>query len=158
MGRVCEQPNCPEQPSNGIEGSRRRQFCSRHAIEGMVDICSKHPSFGVKRSGRRQFCARHAADGMVDVSSKRCRQEGCSKYPSFGVKGSGRRQEGCSKYPSFGVKGSGKRMFCSRHAEDGMMDIANKRCTQGLPEGCELWRGRHRETRILLRTCVRGNG
>ncbi|CAN0479816.1 unnamed protein product, partial [Ectocarpus sp. 12 AP-2014] len=67
MGRVCEQPNCLKQASYGIEGSRRRQFCSRHAVEGMVDVCSnrcrhegcsKHPSFGVKRSGRRQFCAR----------------------------------------------------------------------------------------------------
>ncbi|CAM9492038.1 unnamed protein product, partial [Ectocarpus fasciculatus] len=77
MGRVCEQPNCLKQASYGIKGSRRRQFCSRHAADGMVDVCSKicrqegcskYPSFGIEGSRKRQFCARHSADGMVDVS------------------------------------------------------------------------------------------
>ncbi|CAN0126056.1 unnamed protein product [Ectocarpus fasciculatus] len=34
MGRICEQPSCFKQASYGIDGSRRRQFCSRHAADG----------------------------------------------------------------------------------------------------------------------------
>ncbi|CAN0342976.1 unnamed protein product, partial [Hapterophycus canaliculatus] len=41
----------------------------------------------------------------------------------------------CSTVPSFNHEGSKVGMYCSRHAEDGMVDVQNKRCAH--PGGCE---------------------
>ncbi|CAN0352711.1 unnamed protein product, partial [Pylaiella littoralis] len=76
--------------------------------------CTKYPSYGVAGIKRREFCFGHAKDGMVDVCSKRCNHRGCTKRPSFIVAGT------CNKTAG----------FCSRHAEDGMVD---KKCTH---RGC----------------------
>ncbi len=40
---------------------------------------------------------------------------------------------GCTKRASFGVEGTKKVEFCKDHAQDGMVDLVNKRCAR---QGC----------------------
>ncbi|CAN0431194.1 unnamed protein product, partial [Hapterophycus canaliculatus] len=54
----------------------------------------------------------------VDVRNKRC------AHP-----------RGCEKRPTFNHKGSKAAMYCSRHAEDCMVNVLTKRCAH--PGGCE---------------------
>ena len=37
----------------------------------------------------------------------------------------------CQTSATFNVKGSKKPVFCKQHAEDGMVDARNKRCSKG---------------------------
>lgn len=53
---------------------------------------------------------------MVGVIHKRCEEEDCERQPNYGM------------------KGSRKARFCSRHAEEDMVDVRHKRCIR---EGCD---------------------
>ena len=79
-------------PSYGVAGSKKAEYCAQHALEGMVHVrskkcagdgCSKQPSYGVAGSKKAEYCAQHALEGMVDVYSKRCAGDGCSKQPQL---------------------------------------------------------------------------
>ena len=114
---------CTKPPIYDPSGSKKREFCSEHKIDGMKDVvskrcghtagCTKPPTFGVAGSKKREFCSEHKKDkdGMVDVVSKRCTHTGFAKPLIYG--------------PS----GSKKREFCSEHKKDGMVDAVSKRCT-----------------------------
>ena len=52
-----------------------------------AERCGKQPSFGVAGTKRAEYCAQHALEGMVDVKGRKCRTEGCGTQPSFGVAG-----------------------------------------------------------------------
>ena len=163
MGKKCGHPECTTRPSNGIAGSKKPEFCSRHAQDGMVNIyskrcghegCTTQSNYGVAGSKKPEFCGRHAQDGMVNVYGKRCVQEGCTTQPRFGVAGSKKPefcsrhaqdgmidvsskrcgQEGCTTQPKYGIAGSKKPEFCSRHAQDEMVNIYSKKICGH--EGC----------------------
>lgn len=160
--KECEYLGCFVQPSFGVPGSNKREFCSLHALEGMRNIgskkcarqgCFKSPTYGVKDSRKRDFCAQHAVQGMVDLSTRKCGSPGCSKCATYGTKGSRKRQycaqhaldgmvdiyrktcafSGCPTRPTYGTVGSRKREFCSRHAPIGMINVDTPRCAQA---GC----------------------
>lgn len=69
----CHREGCTTWSSYGAEGTKKREFCRRHAGHGMVDVvskmcehtgCMKQATFGVW--GRtRKFCAGHATEGTV---------------------------------------------------------------------------------------------
>ncbi|CAN0413843.1 unnamed protein product, partial [Ascophyllum nodosum] len=71
----------------GLPGSKKGEFCSKHASRRMVNVknkkcnhreCSKHPSYGDAQSGKVEYCAEHASEGMVYVRGmKRCSHRGC---------------------------------------------------------------------------------
>eukprot|EP00752_Nemacystus_decipiens_P017620 g15791.t1 len=114
-GKMCAHPKCSKNPSFGVAGTKRREFCSEHAEIGMVNIygpcrcahpgCCKYPSFGTAGTKKAEFCREHAKVGMVNLHSKKCAHPKCSKYPSFGVAGTKRRE------------------FCAGHAKDGMVPV-----------------------------------
>ena len=104
----------------GHEGTKKGQFCSQHAEEGMVDVlhkrcshdgCTKRPIFGHEGTKKAQFCSQHAEEGMMDVHNRRCSHDGCTKQPIFGHESTKKAQ------------------FCGQHAEEGMVDVHNKRCS-----------------------------
>ena len=117
--RYCwHEDGCTNQTSYGVGGSKKPEFCAKHAKEGMIDVIRKkccHPgcttvaSYGFGGKKKPEFCSKHAKEGMVNVVSKRCSHPGCATQPSFGVDG--------SKKPE----------FCSKHAKDGMVGVMNKR-------------------------------
>ena len=39
--RSCAYRGCPKQPSYGMEDTKAAEFCSQHAVEGMVDVKRK---------------------------------------------------------------------------------------------------------------------
>ncbi|CAM9294248.1 unnamed protein product, partial [Sphacelaria rigidula] len=66
------------------------------------ESCPKQPSFGVVGSKKTEFCCKHAGAGMVDVRSNKCGYEGCFTEPSHGVVGS-KKAELCSKHAMAGM-------------------------------------------------------
>ena len=75
----CLHHGCSKQPSFGLDGSYKREFCCEHKRDGMINIaskrclhhaCSRVPSYGVDGSSKREFCSEHKRDGMVDLKSK----------------------------------------------------------------------------------------
>ncbi|CAM9254294.1 unnamed protein product, partial [Ectocarpus sp. 8 AP-2014] len=117
--RSCQEHGCTTLPSFGNIGSKKAEYYSQHANEGMVNVvckkcghpgCMKWPSYGKTGSKKADFCKRHAKQGMVDDVSKKCGHPGCMKRPSFGE------------------DGSKKADFCCQHARNGMVDVMHKRC------------------------------
>jgi len=62
-----------------VDGSNKREFCSEHKRDGMVDLihkrcghhgCSRQPSFGVDDSKKPEFCSEHKRDGMIAVRNE----------------------------------------------------------------------------------------
>ncbi|CAM9925660.1 unnamed protein product [Ectocarpus fasciculatus] len=109
--RCCQEHGCTTRPSYGKAGSKKAEFCSQHAMPGMIHVfckkcghpgCMKHPSYGKAGSKKPEFCAQHAQKGMVDVVSKRCSHPGCTKVPSYGKSGS-KKAEVCAQHSKAGM-------------------------------------------------------
>ncbi|CAM9137846.1 unnamed protein product [Scytosiphon promiscuus] len=126
MVRTCGHEGCLKQPTFGIDGSKKKEFCSPHAKEGMVNIhtrrcrklgCMKSPGYGVAGTRVALYCRRHAeGTDMVAVRKKTCADPECTKSAIFGAAGTKNGQ------------------YCSTHREAGMVDVVSKRC--GHPGGC----------------------
>ncbi|CAN0506083.1 unnamed protein product [Ectocarpus sp. 12 AP-2014] len=124
----CGHAKCTKRPTYGVAGSKKREFCSQHARDGMVNVnnkrciqpnCTTIPSFAAVGSKKAEFCSQHAREGMVDVRSRRCSQRGCNTQPSLGEAG------GSSKIPG----------ACKAHASETMVGLRSKRCAR---RGCTL--------------------
>ncbi|CAM9179223.1 unnamed protein product, partial [Ectocarpus sp. 12 AP-2014] len=83
--RSCQEHGCTTQPSFGNIGSKKAEYCKRHAKKGMVNVvnmrcshpgCTTQPSFG-NIGSKKEFCCQHAKKDMVNVCSKRCGHPGC---------------------------------------------------------------------------------
>ena len=93
---MCITEGCGKRASFGVAGTKRPEYCTQNAPDGMVDVSSrmcstegygKRVSFGVAGTKRPEYCTQHALDGMVHVREIKCITEGCGKEPSFGVVG-----------------------------------------------------------------------
>ena len=113
-GGAATLTGCTKHPNFGVPGSKKKEFCSEHQTDGMVNVvsrrcghpgCTKRPSFGVAGSKKREFCSEHKKGGMVDVHSRRCGHIGCTTHPSYGVASSGTTR------------------YCLQHAEEGMINL-----------------------------------
>lgn len=68
---------------------------------------------------------------MIHVVQKMCSHDGFSKWPSYALEGSGK---GPVSFAHGNVKkGSTKTKFCAQHAAEGIMHVANRRCSH---DGC----------------------
>ncbi|CAN0378521.1 unnamed protein product, partial [Ectocarpus fasciculatus] len=158
----CAEDNCETRATFGEPGSGRRQFCSKHAPKGMVNLerkkcsvddCPMPPTYWHEGNRKRRFCARHAEDGMVKLDKKLCPVKGCFTSASYGVMGKkrkfcavhaergmvsigGRRcaEGGCGKRANYGIAGTNKREFCAGHAAKGMVNINNQSRRGGSPQ------------------------
>ena len=122
--KKCAHGACYTRPNYGVAGSTKREYCTEHAAEGMVNVvakmcasdkCRKQPSYGVTGTVKPRYCAAHALEGMVNIVRKRCAQNGCFKLPSYGV------------------TETKKREYCAEHAAEGMVHVASKERTN---DGC----------------------
>ncbi|CAM9749683.1 unnamed protein product [Sphacelaria rigidula] len=154
MHKKCGYEGCSTHPSYGVAGSKRAEFCSKHARAEMVNVvqqkcgyegCSTRPSYGVAGSNRAEFCFKHARTAMVNVVTRRYSYGGCCTHPSYGIAGSKRAEfcskharaemvnvenkkcgyEGCFTRPSYGVAGSTRAEFCSKHTRAGMVNVVS---------------------------------
>lgn len=71
----CSHSGCKTIPYFGMVGSKKQEFCARHAKPGMIDVihkrcdhqgCNTRPHFGMA-GGKAEFCRRHAKQSMVNV-------------------------------------------------------------------------------------------
>lgn len=159
--KMCGHPGCRKQPCMGVAGSKKREFCVKHAPEGMVSLrfkqckysgCPKQPTRGLPGSKKAEYCAAHAPEGMVNSRDRSCRFEGCIRGAVFGVPGTRKplcctqhseegmvnvisalcKSEGCDIVASYGLAGS-KREYCAKHARKGMINLRYKKCSH---KGC----------------------
>lgn len=94
--RPCAHQGCSSGASFGVAGTKKREFCSAHALPGMITFttkcasngCQVLPVFGVSGSGRLEFCSVHAAASMVNLNRKVCTHSECARmrYPRRGWK------------------------------------------------------------------------
>lgn len=64
---------------------------------------------------------------MIDVLHTKCSFSRCTTESSYGVDGG--RAEVCSKHAGQGVVSTSRvRQFYLKHAKDGMVNVASKRC------------------------------
>lgn len=96
VSKRCNLKGCNTLASYGSPGTRKREFCVRHAQLGMVDVvnkrcghkeCQKYPTFGYIHSNNREFCTDHAKEGMVNIVGKRCARPGCTNRATCGRHG-----------------------------------------------------------------------
>ena len=73
----------------------KRRLCSDGS-------CLKRPSYGEAGSKKAEFCSKHARTEMGNVVNKKRGYEGCSTLPSGGVATS-RRAEAFYKHPTAGM-------------------------------------------------------
>ena len=161
--RCSHHDGCTRIACYGMAGSKKAEFCFKHATKGMINLttkkcghpgCNTGPRFGIAGTKEVKFCARHAKEGMINVTGKRCGHPECTTRANFGMAGSKEydfcarhAKKGminivskrcdhseCSTLASFGMAGSKKREFCSKHAKEGMINVTTKRC--GSP-GCK---------------------
>ena len=119
--RECKSDTCKTQPNFGVQGSRRPEFCKKHAKPGMVNVnkprcteplCDTAPSFNLPGCETAIKCKAHKKAGMVDVAHKnKCH------HPA-----------GCETLPSFNLRGETKPVACRKHASPDMVDVVSRRC------------------------------
>lgn len=123
VSKECNVDGCSTRAHYGVAGSKKREFCSKHALEGMVSLshrkcasdgCCTTASFGVPGSKKMEFCFKHALEGMVNLKQTTCMREGCRNGARCGLPGE-------------------KKMFCKRHALQGMVSATRRICEH---EGC----------------------
>eukprot|EP00903_Cladosiphon_okamuranus_P008669 g8308.t1 len=143
---------CSTKASFAMAGSKKGEFCFKHAKEGMKKVVSKKcshrrcnmgPLFGNIGSRKAEFCFKHAKKGMINMKERLCRHPECTTQPIFGMAGTKKREfclkhrkqgmvnvaskkcghPGCIKQPHFGMATTRKREFCGEHAKEGMENL-----------------------------------
>ncbi len=160
---MCKNKGCKTIPTFNVEGNSTSLYCSKHKLEGMVDVknktcihegCKTEPVYNVEGNPTRLYCSKHKLEGMVDVKSKTCIYEGCKTLPVYNVEGNPTGlycfthklegmvnvksktciHEGCKTQPTFNVEGNSTGLYCFTHKLEGMVDVKNKTC---IYEGCK---------------------
>ena len=129
MKEKCEYPGCWKCPGYTFPWEKLRRCCSQHRIQGMIRIdqnCCEHPrcwvsaTFNYPGEESGSWCSQHKKKGMVKVGVKSLkpympkvgvRDKRCCEYPD------------CTKRPSFNYRGEKLRRFCSKHKEEGMVNL-----------------------------------
>ncbi len=160
ISKKCEFEKCEITPIFGFEGGECR-FCSKHKLEGMLNIrdkkckfesCKTQPIYGFKDEGVK-FCAKHRLEGMINMRSKKCEFEKCEVLASFGsqwqkhtrclkhklegmsiVRSKKCEFYNCNIQPCYGFR-ENKARFCNKHKLEGMIDVKSKKCITYL---CDL--------------------
>ncbi|CAN0455674.1 unnamed protein product [Ectocarpus sp. 12 AP-2014] len=153
--KTCAHPACEKTPSYGAPDSKKREYCARHAPDGMRIVCNKKcispnctksARYGEDGSQSRNFCGHHAHESMTSWWTKRCGHQEGRATPSFGVVGSKTGefcprhakkdmvdirpriacvQAGCLRPALFGIVGNVTATFCRCHVKDGTVQASN---------------------------------
>lgn len=69
--KKCAHRGCTELASFGVAGTKKREYCSGHAKEGMINVISKRCAHRDEAGTRRgDFCAAHANVEQMRVSNE----------------------------------------------------------------------------------------
>jgi len=116
---MCIHDGCKIQPAFNNEGETKALYCSKHKIEGMVNVisqtciherCNIQPVFNNEGSTKALYCSKHKIEGMVNVIGHTCIHYGCKIQPVFNN------------------EGETKVLYCSKHKLEGMINIKDKIC------------------------------
>ena len=122
LNKMCEKCGLV-QPNYNKEGEKKGRFCKGCVEPDMVDVKSKKcktcktitATYGCK-GGKKLYCATHAKKGMRDLGKIYC--EKCDETIA-----------------NWNFPNESKGRFCSKCAEDGMIDLINENC---IWPGCKL--------------------
>ena len=88
---MCIIEDCKTRPIYNKEGEKKPLYCSKHKLDGMVDVISKtciyegckvRPTYNKEGEKKPLYCNKHKLDSMVNVVSKTCKSEWCATLPS----------------------------------------------------------------------------
>ena len=142
---------CNTEPHFNYQGDKKRLYCSKHKLDGMVNVgrdsclnCGKTPNYNYQGETSGLYCSTHKLQNMVDVKNKKCLN--CNRQPNFNYKGdktalycSKHKLDKmvnvtlttclkCEKTPSYNYQGEKRRLYCEDHKFDGMVDVHHKTC------------------------------
>ena len=161
---MCIHEGCKIIPNYNKEGSTKALYCSKHKLEGMIDVkhqtciyegCKIQPVFNKEGSTKPLYCSSHKLEGMIDVLSNTCIHEGCKIRPAFNKEGETKPlycsshklegmidvinktciHKGCKIRPNYNKECSTNALYCSSHKLDGMINVKHKTC---IHEGCKI--------------------
>jgi hypothetical protein len=157
MSPTCEYKGCKTRPNFNIIGEKNGKFCSKHKLQGMVDVehekcnfegCMTRASFNKIGEKIGIYCNLHKLEGMINIKSLKCKSEGCNKQPKFNIKteivglycfdhklqdmidvvNKTCKIEGCRTRPTFNIKTENVGIYCSSHKLEGMINVVDKKC------------------------------
>lgn len=114
------QPGCNRMhPNIGMEGTRKAEYCTKHAKQGMVKV---KPCWYVYPgcAYNRTLASKEPRKGIL----LQARQEGNDTPQRRGMRQS-RLHGSTSRY---GMKGDKKKYYCGKHVKSGMVDPQHKYC------------------------------
>jgi len=112
--------------------------------------CNKNARFGFPEEGVK-WCSPHKKPGSIDLKNPTCKVPECYRIAYFGVFGGNR--EWCPKHKNEGGPHDGKPISCSKHKEEGYIDLVSPRCNHPMcnttpcfgPEGGKpMWCAKHK--------------
>jgi len=154
---ICREEKCTLQGCFNFPGEKERLYCSKHKLQGMIDIahkrcifkgCDTRASFNIKGEKTGLYCYQHKIQEMVNVVSKRCSFEDCDTAACFNIKGQKTALycskhkitamvdiknkkcafESCTAHPNYNVKSEKTALYCSKHKIFGMINVTSKTC------------------------------
>lgn len=181
--KACIALDCRVLAGYNYRGKTPARYCATHKLDGMVNLhirvckypgCEKCANFGLKTP---IYCSTHAEDGMKNLFARQCGWSGCDIQPSYNyiglqpafcrihsekdmicVIGKGCEWVGCTcKSRNYDTPG-GKGRFCTKHKEEGMIDVCNPKCEEcdtlasyGIPGNKKTKCSRHRKPGMITR-------
>ena len=149
--KKCKYADCTLTASFGFKDGSGTQFCSKHKMDGMVNLLCKSCECGKARPTYNYeglsatFCKECKKEDMINVNDKPCE---CGKSkPTFNFEGEkprfcakckepgmidiyGKKCKCNSASPSFNYEGL-KPEYCSKCKEIDMIDVVHERCECG---------------------------
>lgn len=89
---ICYYEDCKTLPSYNYPDESKAITCSKHRIEGMINVfkkkcifngCNTEPKFNNPSEIKGLFCSKHKELNMVNVVSKKCFDQNCNKPPLY---------------------------------------------------------------------------
>jgi len=154
---MCIYPDCKTHPTYNFEGETKRLYCSRHKLDGMINVksetcihsnCKKRPSYNFEGEAKALYCAPHKLDGMIDIVSETCIYPNCKTQPCYNFEWQSKKlycsihkldgminvrdktciYPECKKMPCYNFEGKIEKLYCVKHKLDGMVDVKSKTC------------------------------
>lgn len=131
----CAEPDCWIRATYGkvaYDANNRLIRTDKNRAEGNVSHCQQHG----ERLGYEDVCNPRCEDcdvracfGITTKSPTKCNKHKLLIMTNIVNKlCRGKNGEVCHIHPTFNVKGSKGGIYCSRHADDGMVDVVSKLC------------------------------
>jgi hypothetical protein len=157
ISKICIYQDCKVQSTYNNDGEITPLYCSKHKLEGMVDIkhkkciydgCKSRAICNIPSEKKGLYCSVHKHEGMEDIKHKKCIYDGCKTRANYNIFGELNAlycvthkseimvnvssktciYDNCKKQPTYNKEGQLFALYCFEHKIDGMINVKHKTC------------------------------